>query len=103
MMLGLNRDKIHAAVTAAGWGATSLTFVLLVEVLKMHSYFQAFAQLGCECLQLVKLHPSSLQNRVVPCETMSRFRWFISLPGLKFQPCYKVEENQKIIWLLACK
>lgn len=79
MMLGLSRDKIHTAVITASWEVTSLTFVLLIMFLEMHSYFQTFAQLGCECLQLVKLHLSSLQNRVVPCETMSRFRWFISL------------------------
>lgn len=68
--------------------------------LKMHSYFQAFAPLGCECLQLVKLHPSSLQT-VIPCETMSRFRWFISLLSLRFQIFFKVEQNQKSTWPLA--
>jgi len=101
MMLGLNRDKIHAAVITASWRVTSLPIVLLIMFLKMHSYFQAFAKLGCECLQLAKLH-SSLQNRIAPCETMSRLR-FISLPGLRFQPSCKVEQNQKSIWLLARK
>lgn len=71
--------------------------------LKMHSYFQVFAELGCECLQLAKLHPCSLQNRAVPCESTSRFRWCISLPGLRFQRSCKAEQKQRSIWPLALK
>lgn len=63
MMLGMSRDKIHTAIITASWKVTSLTSVLQIMFLEIHSYFQTFAQLGCECLELVKLHLSSLPCR----------------------------------------